>query len=143
MPAKPKSTPKQSNSTSQPSSEEKPKRIGRPPIQLDPKQGYTCGYFRATHETMAELFGVNVDTVRKAMRDENDPFSQAYKKGFSTMKMKLSEAQIHAALNGNASLLIWLGKQYLGQSDTPLEETDKDELPIDFSGWDVKTKKDK
>ena len=36
------------------------------------------------------------------------------------MKMKLSEAQVKTAIEDrNPTLLVWLGKQYLGQKDVP------------------------
>ena len=36
------------------------------------------------------------------------------------MKMKLSEAQVKAGIEDrNPTLLVWLGKQYLGQKDVP------------------------
>lgn len=96
-----------------------PRKIGRPKFELDPKQANIFGYFRATYETMAGFLGCHYDTIRRAMQDENSEFSKAYKKGSSSLKMKLSEAQIKHGLAGNASLLIWLGKQYLGQRDNP------------------------
>jgi len=41
-------------------------------------------------------------------------------------------AQIEAALDGNNSMLILLGKQYLGQSDEPdLKKERKEETPLD------------
>ena len=97
----------------------KPKnKTGRPRIELDPKQAKIFGYFRATYDTMAEQIGCHVDTIRAAMQDENSEFSKAYKKGFSGMKMKLSEAQVKTAIEDrNPTLLVWLGKQYLGQKD--------------------------
>jgi len=95
-------------------------KVGRPPIQLDPKQGEIFGYFRATYETMAEYLGCHIDTIRKAMQDEDSEFSKSYKKGYSGMKMKLSEAQVKTAIEDrNPTLLVWLGKQYLGQCDSP------------------------
>ena len=103
------------------------RKKGRPKIELDPKQAHIFGYFRATYETMAGYIGCHYDTIRRAMQDEDSDFSKAYKKGSSGLKMKLSEAQIKHGLAGNASLLIWLGKQYLGQKDS-LETTD-DTLP--------------
>ncbi len=52
------------------------------------------------------------------------------------------DSQINAAKAGNAAILIWLGKNYLGQSDDPQPEkpdTDKkSRLIIDLSGEDVR-----
>ena len=104
----------------------KPKnKTGRPCIELDPKQAKIFGYFRATYDTMAEQIGCHVDTIRAAMQDENSEFSKEYKKGFSGMKMKLSEAQVKTAIEDrNPTLLVWLGKQYLNQKDSPMPDED-------------------
>ena len=101
--------------------QDKPKKpIGRPRIELDPKQAKIFGYFRATYDTMAEQIGCHVDTIRAAMQDDKSEFSKEYKKGFSGMKMKLSEAQVKTAIEDrNPTLLVWLAKQYLGQKDVP------------------------
>ena len=101
------------------------KPTGRPRIELDPKQAKIFGYFRATYDTMAEQIGCHVDTIRAAMQDEDSEFSKAYKKGFSSMKMKLSEAQVKSAIEEhNPTLLVWLGKQYLDQKDNPMPDED-------------------
>ena len=109
---------------------------GRPEIVLDVKQAAIFGYFRATFDTMADYLGCHVDTIRKAMQDEESEFSKAYKKSFSGMKMKLSEAQVKAALEGNATLLIWLGKQYLGQKDSVDNGNDSAPETVSFK-WET------
>ena len=101
------------------------KPVGRPRIELDPKQAKIFGYFRATYDTMAEQIGCHVDTIRAAMQDDKSEFSKRYKKGFSGMKMKLSEAQVKTAIEDrNPTLLVWLGKQYLNQKDSPMPDED-------------------
>mgnify|MGYP003409341920 FL=1 len=101
------------------------KPVGRPRIELDPKQAKIFGYFRATYDTMAEQIGCHVDTIRAAMQDEDSEFSKEYKKGFSSMKMKLSEAQVKTAIEEhNPTLLVWVGKQYLNQNDSPMPDED-------------------
>ena len=101
------------------------KPVGRPRIELDPKQAKIFGYFRATYDTMAEQIGCSVDTIRAAMQDDKSEFSKEYKKGFSGMKMKLSEAQVKTAIEDrNPTLLVWLGKQYLNQKDSPMPDED-------------------
>lgn len=64
---------------------------------------------------MADLFGVDRDTITSR-------FSAEITKGKADLRKNLRSAQIKAALNGNPSMLIWLGKQYLGQSDTSIDE---------------------
>jgi len=106
--------------------QDKPKKpTGRPRIELDPKQAKIFGYFRATYDTMAEQIGCHVDTIRAAMQDDKSEFSKEYKKGFSGMKMKLSEAQVKTAIEDrNPTLLVWLGKQYLNQKENPMPDED-------------------
>lgn len=91
---------------------------------IDFAQVELMGKFRATHETMAEHFGVCVRTIERYMADEEGEFCRVYKKAFSECKMKLSEAQMKSALEGNATMLVWLGKQHLGQKDKQEIKTD-------------------
>ena len=48
----------------------------------------------------------------------------------ATAKPKLRRLQWRSAENGNASLLIWLGKQYLGQTDKQEIEQYNVDVPI-------------
>ena len=98
--------------------DEEPK-MGRPKSldDVDFEQVSLMGRFRATHETMAEHFDVCVRTIERYMKDEESDFCRVYKKAFSECKMSIAEAQVKSALEGNATLLIWLGKQHLGQVD--------------------------
>lgn len=114
------------------------KPVGRPRIELDPKQAKIFGYFRATYDTMAEQMECHVDTIRQAMQDDKSEFSKEYKKGFSGMKMKLSEAQVKTAIEDrNPTLLVWLGKQYLGQKDMPESENTETKI-IGFKFVEIK-----
>ncbi len=92
---------------------------GRPRAEdsFDMEQVKLFGRFRATYKTMADFLNVSERTIERLMADEGSKFCRYYNKGFSTMKMSLSEAQVNAALNGNSALLIWLGKQHLDQRD--------------------------
>ena len=58
-------------------------------------------------------------------------FGAAIKRGREHGKQSLKRMQFKAAEEGNAALLIWLGKQYLGQKDkVETEHTGKDGGPI-------------
>lgn len=92
-------------------------KIHRAKRKFDAEQVEIYGKFRATYETMAGHMGVSVDVIRKKMEDEESDFSKAYKKGFSDCKLKLTEQQLYWAFKGNATLLVWLGKQYLGEAE--------------------------
>jgi len=99
--------------------EDKESVMGRPKSldTVDLEQVALFGRFRATYETMAGHFGVSTRTVERYMTDDESDFCRCYKKAFSECKMSIAEAQVRSALDGNATLLIWLGKQHLGQVD--------------------------
>ena len=44
-------------------------------------------------------------------------YRPALSRGRARLRLSLRRAQIQSALSGNASLLIWLGRVYLGQSE--------------------------
>ena len=92
---------------------------GRPRAEesIDLKQVAIFGRFRATHETMADYFEVSVRTIERYMADDESKFCRAFKRGMAKLKMRISEAQVKSACDGNPTLLIWLGKQYLDQKD--------------------------
>ena len=67
---------------------------------------------QCTQEEIANVVGVCTKTLQR-----DDQFCLIYKKGMSEGKISLRRYQFRQAEKGNASLLIWLGKQYLGQTD--------------------------
>lgn len=56
-------------------------------------------------------------------------FKHVLEKGRIDLKSRLRQAQIKLALSGNAVMLIFLGKNMLGQSDTPTHTADNQPLP--------------
>lgn len=50
-------------------------------------------------------------------------------KGRHNLKISLRRAQISVALGGSVPMLIWLGKNILGQSDSPLDSEANAPLP--------------
>jgi hypothetical protein len=59
---------------------------------------------------IAAFFNVSTKTI-------TNHFSNILTKGRENGKGKLRDLQLRAANNGNVTMLIWLGKQYLGQTD--------------------------
>ena len=64
-----------------------------------------------TDAEISNLLGITRDQWRTH-------YPEVILKGRARLRQSLRRAQIKAALNGNASMLVWLGKQYLGQRDT-------------------------
>ena len=59
----------------------------------------------------------------------NYNFKQELLKGRHDLKCSLRRAQINLALSGNATMLIFLGKNILGQSDNPINSEANAPLP--------------
>ncbi len=100
------------------------KKNGRPKIDVDFEQiDALCAVFCNCEEIMAVLkaFGVkpSYDTVERRIKEQfNVTFAEYVKqKQMAFAKPKLRKAQFDCAMSGNATMLIWLGKQYLGQVD--------------------------
>jgi hypothetical protein len=59
---------------------------------------------------------INKATFYSRLKDDV-PFLNAYKKGCADIKESLRRKQLDIAKAGNVTMLIWLGKQILGQRD--------------------------
>jgi len=53
------------------------------------------------------------------MKNPKSAFAKAYERGAANGRATLRRKQYELALKGNATMQIWLGKQNLGQTDTP------------------------
>mgnify|MGYP007083454290 CR=1 FL=1 len=84
--------------------------MARPKADIDKKEVEKLASYGCTNTEIADFFGVTEGTIRKG-------YSEIITKGKSELKQRLRKAQIEHALKGNATLLIWLGKQILGQTD--------------------------
>jgi len=90
---------------------------GRPAKELDLAEVEKLGMLGATATEMASWFGCGLRTIERRMGKEDGEFRRAYEKGFGRLKISLRRQQIEAAKGGNVTMLIWLGKQLLDQSD--------------------------
>lgn len=78
---------------------------------------------QCTQKELADWFDVSVDTIERAVkREKNCGFAEYYAQRRGKGKISLRRAQFQAAMNGNTALLIWLGKQYLGQTERIIHE---------------------
>lgn len=66
----------------------------------------------------AEKLGLNIDTLAARIKERYGlSFSEYKRKRQEPMRINLLKKQYDVAMSGNVSMLIWLGKQYLKQSD--------------------------
>lgn len=70
---------------------------------------------QCTDEEIASVLGVSVDTLTRPAN--RVIFEEAKASGKEAGKASLRRMQFKTAEAGNATMLIWLGKQYLGQTD--------------------------
>lgn len=95
---------------------------GRPPFELDDSEfAKLVGMIRiqCTQEEICGIYGVTDKTLNKALRRRGEPgFSELFKKHQDEGKASLRRAQWKAAVeNLNPTMLVWQGKQHLGQTD--------------------------
>lgn len=91
---------------------------GRPRIEIDKDSFEKLCYLQCTLAEIASFFKCSEDTIENwSKRTYKTNFSDAYKNYSAGGKISLRRWQFRAAENGNVSMLIWLGKQYLGQKD--------------------------
>ncbi len=89
---------------------------------VPPKDIYELASIGCTDREIARWFDMDENTLRYN-------FSDILEKGREDLKHSLRRAQIKLALQGNAVMLIWLGKNLLGQSDTPENAEGSKPLP--------------
>ena len=103
-------------------SDEKKSKGGRPRKQVDTDLLYKLANIHCTIKEMVDIIGVSEDTLKRR-------YAGIINKGKAEGKMRLRRKQIEVAMQGNAVMLIWLGKQMLSQSDSPIQDDDKGILP--------------
>lgn len=95
--------------------------MGRPKIEFNDKQFASIDYMATIHctgEEIAGVMGVDYDTLNRIMKDKYGVTIAEYLRNVNCKgNMSLRRAQWKSAEAGNVSMQIWLGKQWLGQSD--------------------------
>lgn len=102
---------------------EQKKKAGRPAIILDKDQVTLLASFHCSLEEMAQFFKCDRHTLTAN-------YSPEIAKGKADGKIRLRRKQFDVAMKGNTTMLIWLGKQILGQNDQNIGD-DYSPLPID------------
>jgi len=103
---------------------------GRPQHKLDYAMlDSLCGIM-CTKEEIASLMNIDEDTLHNVLkRDGHGGFSVYFKKKSAKGKMSLRRKQYTSAIEGNVTMLIWLGKQHLDQSDKTESKVEVGEIP--------------
>jgi len=86
--------------------------LGRPKKFVDLELVEKLAHIQCTQTEIAATLGVSVDTLAR-----NKHFAEIYKRGSEGGRKSLRRMQFESASKGNITMQIWLGKQYLKQSD--------------------------
>jgi len=97
--------------------------IGRNKTVIPEEQVAQLAQYHCTNKEIADFFEVPLQTFV-------DNFRDILTKNREITKQRLRKAQLDLALNKHDRvMLIWLGKQMLGQSDSPVSEDATQILP--------------
>lgn len=91
---------------------------------IDPKEVEKLASIGMKNSEIADWLDIDDSTL-------NYNFKQNLTKGRLQLNQSLRQAQIRLALSGNATMLIWLGKNILGQSENPTDSEANTPLPWD------------
>lgn len=92
--------------------------MGRPPIEIDKKDFEKLCGLHCTKTEIASWFECSEDTIERWCKATyENTFAAIYQQKKHRGAISIRRKQMEVAMNGNIAMLIFLGKQYLGQSD--------------------------
>ena len=100
----------------------RPKKYNLDTEKIEQLAGFGC-----TNTEIASFFGCDESLIRKS-------YSEYLSKGRDKGKIRLRQLQWRAAERGNVSMMIWLGKQVLSQTDKQEVEHIRPIDEIEFDG---------
>jgi hypothetical protein len=110
---------------------------GRPRLEIDWDEFDKLAILQCTLKEIAAWFKVSEDTIERRVKEKhNKSFAEHLDQRRCPGKTSLRRKQFQVAMSGNVSMLIWLGKQWLGQSDKMEQKTEltASKLIIDLGG---------
>jgi len=92
--------------------------MARPRIPIDWTEFDKLCALQCTLTEIAAWFKCDERTIERACeREQKQSFVDYYQTKAASGKMSLRRKQMQVALEGNVAMLIWLGKQVLGQQE--------------------------
>lgn len=106
---------------------------GRPKKEIDQKEFEGLCELQCTLNEVCGFFDVTDKTLNAWCKQTyGATFSEVFAKKRQAGKISLRRKQYQTAMSGNPRLLIWLGKQWLGQSESPAESIDTEDADSYF-----------
>ena len=98
---------------------------GRPKAKIKGEDVYKLASIGCNLNEIADFHNVDPITIKRRFKKE-------LLKGKANLKQRLRKAQFKTALEGNPTMLIWLGKQVLNQTDNGTFEEDELLSDVEF-----------
>lgn len=89
---------------------------GAPRKEIDTKLLTKLKSIGCTNDEIQAVMGVSADTLQRRAKD-TPAVKEALETGAAKGRATLRRAQWQGAMKGNTGMLVWLGKQLLGQRD--------------------------
>ena len=103
---------------------------GRPRIEIDFDIVSKLASIQCTQEEIASVLGVSLSTL-----DHNQEFLRIFRDKRQSGKASLRRKQWQMAVEqGNPTMLVWLGKNYLGQQDKMEHSGNISVITVDIPG---------
>ncbi|MDD5391106.1 MAG: hypothetical protein PHD37_17345 [Gallionellaceae bacterium] len=94
------------------------KKTGRKKIDIDIRTLDKLCEMQCTIIEIAGFFNVSVDTIERRVKEASGiRFADYFEEKRGAGRASLRRRQFQLAMKGNGTMLVWLGKQYLGQTD--------------------------
>lgn len=105
------------------------KSRGRPKKIIDQEQFEKLCGLQCTLDEMCCYFDCNTDTLEKWCKKTYEMnFSDIFRIKKGNGKISLRRKQFETAMSGNPTMLIWLGRNMLGQTDKPENDNSEEIL---------------
>lgn len=106
-------------------------KMGRPKKEISKDLFEKLCELQCTEVEICGVFDICEDTLNSWCKDTYGmTFSDTFKKKGAKGKMSLRRLQYRIADGGNATMAIWLGKQWLGQGDILEVKTETPQVSI-------------
>ena len=93
-----------------------PLKRGYKPKEIDPKQLGALAGMQCTYEEIAAVFGIKKRQFIDRIQAEPG-LKEIIEDGWANGRASIRRQQLKLLMEGNATMAVWLGKQYLGQRD--------------------------
>ena len=106
--------------------------MGRPCKEIDKAEFEKLCAIQCTLDEICGWFDVSKKTLEAwCKRTYGDTFSTIFNQKRGIGKISLRRAQYQSAMGGNSALLIWLGRNWLGQTDKVEIDLHESDAPDD------------